>query len=832
MKKIQTVKPSDRRASAGGNRHLCLAALLGATALTSATPALAQAGAEEERSNEIIVTAQRRSESLEDVPMTVAVISQDTLSSVGVTSARDLANVTTGFQIGNGGSYPQPAIRGITTINAGAYENNVAVFVDGLYQTSPQILNMELPNVQDIQILKGPQGTLYGRNATGGAILINTVEPGDTLTGSVEATYAKFNDRRGRVFIAGPVTDKIGLSIAGTIRRTDGYYKIASRTTPGQFEGRGLGLKQESVRAKLTFELTEAFRATLAYNYARASDPRGVVFTPIENVTNSYAVPGRNTRARGLGEVSGDIFNIDFTQNEGALKLEFDTGIGTLRSVTGYTRGVSDTKFDFNGTYVPDLYNATVIIDKTWQQSVDFTVDKIDNLNLIVGGTYYNIKTSYDPTELSRTFLGPASLTPFTYPDPATTTVPLGDYKKLNENNAFRTKKAWAVFADATFQATDQLSINVGGRYSNETQDVSGYKVNFNTATGVPRSCPYSISGETQSGLTCTKPSARGSKYNKFTPRASIRYEIAPNTNVYASYSKGFRGGEWNLAIPSDNPDLWFDVKQEDVNAFEVGLKSSGNRLRFELAAFYYDYKNLQVSFTQNVNGVALVILQNAPSAKIHGAEASFDYKVTDNFSIRAGATYLHARYGDNFIFNGQGVNPNAAAFNLDSDPIKNLQNIGLEQDLSGLQMSRAPDFTAFAGFDYLIPAGDGGIRIAANVKYTSSYVVTNPSIWGGWVTNTASPLYSAANVGKNDALLRGTAFADRANEQRARQSAYALVNASITYTDPSGHYYGKIWGNNLTNFKYRTHYNPLSTGTYSPIAEPLSFGGTIGYKF
>lgn len=280
-----------------------LAAILGATALTpfAAVPALAQASGADSAvidSNVIIVTAQRRSEALEDVPMSVAVVSQATLNNLGVNTIRDLQNVTSGFQINNSGSVPQPAIRGISSTTAGAYENNIALFVDGVYQTTSAVLNMDLPNVQSIQILKGPQGTLYGRNATGGAILIDTIDPQAYWEGSAEATYGRFDDKRGRAYVAGPVTDSIGLSLAGTIRRTDGYYKRASRTTPGQFDGRFLGLKQDSLRAKLKFDLSDSFRATLAYNYLRSSDPRGVFFTPIENVSNSYAVPGRNTRPR------------------------------------------------------------------------------------------------------------------------------------------------------------------------------------------------------------------------------------------------------------------------------------------------------------------------------------------------------------------------------------------------------------------------------------------------------------------------------------------------------------------------------------------------------
>ena len=788
--------------------------LLGATALTAplvATPALAQQSDDAAvDSNTIIVTAQRRSEAVEDVPMTVTVLSPDTLAAAGISSVRDLANLTTGFQVGNGGSYPQPSIRGVTTINAGSYENNVALFVDGLYQTTPQVLNMDLPNVQNIQVLKGPQGTLYGRNATGGAILIDTIDPGDAWQGNVEATYARFDDKRVRGYLAGPLSDSVGFSIAGTTRRTDGYYKRASLTTPGEFDGRFLGLKQDSVRAKLKFDLTDSFRATLGYNYTRASDPRGVLFTPIENVASDYVAPGRNTRPRGLGEAAGDAFDIDLKSHEGSLRLELDTGVGTLRSVTGYTLSKYSTTFDFNGSYVADSYSTSINRDRTWQESLDFSVNAISGLDLILGGTYYNIKTSF--TTPNTALLAPAGSPPGT---------PLSSYRIFSETYFTRTKEAWAVFADATAHITDALSLNVGARYSKETQDVSGEKYVYNPVTGALTGTPYTYAS-----------SARTSRYKKFTPRASLRYELAQGTNIYASYSKGFRGGEWNSVIPNDNPNLWRDVGQETVDAYEVGFKTAGSRLRFELAGFLYDYKNLQTSFTQNVNGIALVILQSAPKAKIKGVEASVDYKLTDTFNLRAGATYLHARYGDGFFFTGVGVNPAVPGFNANSDPLKTFVNRTLAQDLSGLQMSRAPNFSAYGGFDFRIPNGDGGLTFSANAKYTDSYVVTNPSIWGGDPTYSLVDNDPTNDVINNGESLAGTPYADRSNKQRARQGKYVLLNASVTWSDPSDTYYVRAWGNNLTNQIYRIHYNPTSTGTYQPIAEPRTYGLTLGYKF
>lgn len=806
-------------------RHSCLvgSAMLTLASLT-ATGAHAQSATDDNAdSSEILVTAQRRSERLEDVPMSVAVVSQERLDSAGINSVRDLANVTTGFQVANSGSVPQPAIRGVTTTTAGSYENNVALFVDGLYQTTPQVLNMDLPNIQDIQILKGPQGTLYGRNATGGAILISTIDPGDAWTGNIEATYGRFDDRRGRAFIAGPLTDTIGVSLSGTIRHTDGYYKVASRTTPGAFDGNGLPLKQEALRAKLRFDLSETFRATLGYSYIRASDPRGTFFTPTENVANSYVVAGRTTRPRGLGEVAGDAFANELKQHEGSLKLELETGIGTLRSVTGYTDGRNQTTYDSSGTYVPDLYIDAIVRDRTWQENLDFTINAIDRLDLILGGNYYNIKTDYLPGYANVVYLGPASISPFTYPDPAVTPTPLSSYLKSSESAFFRTKEAWAVFMDATFRATDRLSITVGGRYSHESQDVSAYKNNFSTTTGLITSSPYTVAS-----------TARRSSYSKFTPRASVRYEISPRTNVYFSYSQGFRGGEWNSSLPSDDPSLWVDAKQETINAFEAGLKSASGALRYEFSGFYYDYKNLQISSTAFVGGRTIVTLQNAPSAKIYGAEANADFDVSDSFKLRAGLTWLHARYGDGFVYIGTSVNPNVAGFNANSDPMKTFANItSVTQNLSGLPMARAPDLSGYLGFDYKVPVAGGGLLITANVKYSSRYVVTDPSVWGGetQASYNARKALNANALPDNTALLAGTSYVGRANQQRATQGDTASVNASITWTDPSEHFYARIWGTNLTDQTVRIHYRP-SSSTYIPVGEPRSFGGTLGYKF
>jgi iron complex outermembrane recepter protein len=808
---------------------------LGCTALTApmaVTPAYGQEAQEAQAtvdSNIIIVTAQRRSEALEDVPMTVNYLSQETLATAGVNSVRDLASVTTGFQLAQGGSVPQPSIRGITTLINGSYENNVAVYIDGVYQTVPAAINIDLPNISNVQILKGPQGTLYGRNATGGALLVETISPTDTWQGRAELTYGRFDDMRASGYIAGPINDTFGVALTGYIRKTDGYFKKLSRTEAGVTDGRTFGLEQRAFRAKVTADFTDSIRATLGYSYTRSEDPRGVHFSPIENAPNSFRLPGGTFPG---GAAGGDLLLPDklgqtaydfdplvaVTQHEVFLNLEFDTAIGQIRSTTAWQDAHTRTNYDFDGSYLPAFYSTSYNSDETIQQTLDYHIDAIEGLDLIIGSQYFNIKT--DNIDPSRTFFGYVfqGITNYTYNG---TEIPLSSYVINNDSFFDREKEAFSVYADATVALTEQLSINFGGRYSVEDQHVIGLRYGAGGVDAPIRRILYSP----ETGAD------KQSSYAKFTPRASIRYEITPTTSVYASYSQGFKSGEWNAAVPSNNPRLWEDVNQETVKAYEVGLKSVSGSLRFDLAGFYYDYTDLQVSTTtiDEATRTTLVLLQNAPSAEIYGIEANFEWEPIEDLHIRGGATWLHARYGDDFYFTGVGVNPASTGVSGNSDPMKNFVNVERAQDLSGKQMSRAPDFAAYLGGDYRIPMGDGGIVLAANLKYTDSYVVTNPSIWGG------DPDYIinfTPGAPDNNQTLAGTPYADRSEKQRFRQSGYVLLNASITWTDPSDTFYARVWGNNLTDERYRLHYSgTTSFGTYSPMAEPLTFGLTLGYK-
>jgi iron complex outermembrane receptor protein len=744
----------------------CAAAALTASTAASAQEAAAAAAGDEAGVEEIVATAQRRTERLENVPMAVTALSSAALDRANVTGIQELGRITPGVQINFGGVSTQPAIRGVTSLTNGVgNENNVAVYVDGFYAPDNQSINMDLANLQGIQVLKGPQGTLYGRNATGGAILIQTLDPSDELSGKFEGSYGRFSERKLTGYLSAPLSDKVGFIVAGTYRNSDGWIGLSDPANNQRTRGHANPIKQRALRAKLKAELTDNLKATLAYNYSLASDPSGLLFTPFEQV--SPLLPNDNRRAVKFGTASSNYKQIASGEvNEGTLKIEWQTPIGTLTSYSGYAKRHFTTYFDFDGTYADLTFSGSNAYEKTKQQAIDLAINAIDHVDLVVGAFYYHDRY-YAP--LGNITYGPGQV------------VSARNIRAL-------TTEAYAFYADATWHITDKLSIGAGGRYSHDDRDVSQTRVNGAGALIAP--LPYS----------------KSASFSKFTPRATIRYEIAQRSNVYASYSKGFRAGSFTSS-PQANPALDLAIKPEQIDAYEIGFKTAQRLFRFEIAGFYYDYKDLNVSLTvpdptcpAGAACAPVLIVGNAPKAKIKGIDASLSVTPVERLNITVGGAWLHARYGKF---------PNAVGTGLDAATGLNVG--GQTQDWSGKQMSRAPNLSGNLNVDYTVPLGDNGdLRLSGNVQYTDGYVISNPSLYGP---------------------LAGAALADK---QRFRQGAYALVNGEITWTSADQHYWIGVFGKNLTNKSYRLTYNGSGPtfGSYSTKAAPITYGVKAGYKF
>lgn len=715
-----------------------------------------------ENNNDIIVTAQRRSERLEAVPVAITALSASTLAKSGIQRITDIGQVASGTQINRAGAFTQPAIRGITTLTLGfGFENNVAVYVDGFYQPDMVTINGDLANLQSVQVLKGPQGALYGRNATAGAIVIDTLSPSKEFTANGQVSYGRYNDLRVQGYVSGPLNDKIAVSLAAYYRRSDGYIKdIGLDPVSKADDTNAAPLRNTSIRAKVLLTPIDELKITLGYNHGVVVDSRGLLYTI--NAHPSPILPTPPARADQRDTASPTIpADASARGDEFTGKIALETGIGTLTSYTGYGKRNSHSVFDFDASKAVITQSvATQINEYTFQQTLDYAIKAIDNLDLIVGAFYYDDKLHNDDGKSYSGSVSTAGL--------------------LRSQFVRLTSKAYAFYGDATYHLTDHLFLTGGVRYNHERRTISYFELPGLVTAIAP-------------------PASAAATFSSATPRAVLRYEIAPRTNIYASYSQGFRAGVFNPTV-LPNPLLVLPIKPERLKAYEVGFKTASATFRFDAAAWYYDFRDLQVGVTipspLNPNTV-IQLTSNAKKAESYGVEGQATWNPTKDLTVRAGASYTHARYTD--FHNAVGTGFNATT---------GLNATSQTQDWTGQQMARAPSFTGNVGINYETDLAKGRLAMSANASYTSSFVVANPSLFG--------PLAGAA----------------LANQQRYRQKGYGLVNAQVNWTDPSGHYTLGVYGDNITNTRYNFVLSGGAFGDYSQGNEPVTYGVRAGFKF
>jgi iron complex outermembrane receptor protein len=730
----------------------CAAGAIASAATGAAAQTAPSAAVNEPTLGEVVVTAQRRSERLEEAPAAITALSANQIARSGVTKIMDIAQLASGVQMQKFGYSTQPAVRGITSLTSGVgFENNVAIYIDGFYQPDSLAINGDLANISQVEILKGPQGTLYGRNATGGAILINTREPTTSFTGELQASYARFNDRTLQGYVSGPIAKGVGFSIAGSTRRSDGWLRDLGDDGRGTNGYDAAPQKNDSLRLKLKVQPIDWATVTFGYNYARVLDAIGLAYTIYQYPAPTLPKPPLRATERDTVTNNGVPDNTS-TLNEGTIRTELQTGIGQLALRTSWGRRDTHIYYDFDGSKAQIFAGDIPARQDTFQQAVDYTITAVPNLDLLVGGLFFYDKINFDG---QKAIIGGA----------VTTT----DYTSLKS-------KAIAGYVDATYHM-DRLSLTAGARYSYEHKYVSYYEV---AARPVP-------------------PATNDADFNAFTPRFIAKYELAPRTNVYASYSKGFRSGVFqNQPLP--NPALVQPIAPEKITAYEVGFKTAQSSWRFDASAFYYDYTNLQLAVTipNPITGVGVIsTITNAKAAKVYGLDLQASWAPISDFNLSGGLTYLHARYTD--FSNATATGWNAAT---------GLNATNQLQDWSDQQMARAPTFSATLQADYSFDLFRGRAQLAANGSWTSSYVVNNPSLWGP---------------------LAGPALA---KQQRYRQPNYGLLNLSARWTDPSDHYTLTVFVNNVTNTRFLLVTSGGSFGDYRQFSQPRSAGVRVGYSF
>jgi iron complex outermembrane receptor protein len=677
-------------------------------------------------SGEIVVTAQRRSERLVDVPVSVTAIGGQQLSKAAVNGLFDVTNKVPGVIINRNGGYLQPTIRGIgTNVTGPGADPNVAIYLDGIYQSSQTGNMFDLANVESVEVLKGPQGTLFGRNATGGAILVKTRDPQFTPTGQFTFGYGSYREVRANGYVTGGITDTLAAEGSVYYRHSDGYIKDL---LTGEDRGEQ---RSADIRGKLLWKPTDSLRFVLGAAHTETSDPTGLAFNALGGNSAGRGVDPNTPIATKRGTLSHDLApEISVKQNSVDLHADLDTGIGTIHSISAYKKENDIIHSDLDASYVSVQYAIYKQFSKDFTQEINLTSKPGGRLSYVVGAFYFDESAGF----------------------------PYYIVNGIHMLHADLKTQAYSFYADGTY-TLGKFSIIAGIRYSHEQK--------------------HQLWGAGDVGPYTTDASK---VFSNVSPRAGLRYALSSHSNVYATYSKGFKSGTYNVSSASTVP-----VKPEGVDAYEVGFKTSSRGFSLNTSAFYYDYKNIQVTAFDFTKGISTLL--NAAKARIYGGDIDATYQVTPELNVRGAFAYTHARY-TSF--------PGAVIFLPKTDPVTGavLNTGNLPEppyDASGNTMIRAPKLTASANIDYRIPVGGGDIDISASPYWTSKI---NYSF-----------------------------------DERIQQPAYFTMDANISWS-PDEHLRVSLWGKNLTNKVYASFRSVSSTRDSIVYAPPRTVGGTLGYSF
>ena len=685
---------------------------------------------------EIVVTAQKREQNQQRVPISVSSVSGLDLKTRGIESVTDLGTSVSGLVFQRINGIVLPFLRGVgNSGNAAGNEPSVATYVDGVYY--PRVISsfFDLKNVERVEVLKGPQGTLFGRNSTGGVINIITRDPSHTDAMLIDVEYGRFNSVQADLYATKGLTDTLAMDLSVSGKTGDGFGRNIA--TGGRY-----GYEDSILfRSKLLWTPTDATKVVLSGFYSRSQQSH-----------QRAAFPGLASRSYLAGIItrSSDLSFYDGTDSAGnrnkfkvyggTLRVEQNLNFAKLVSISSYTKSIEDSIYDFD--FLPQ--NDGTVQGKgpveVYTQEVQLVNRPGSPFDWIVGAYYYNNKTAYT----SLTFKGP--------------------FFQLfgGEFNAPAQQKIESIsgFGQATVEILPGLKATGGIRYTNDDLKGSGQ---------------FQLIGPPATPLASPVPDGH-QKIGKVTFKAALDYQFARDVLGYASYSRGYKAGNFNLlTYGSDKP-----TKPETIDAYEIGVKSElfDRHVRLNGAVFYYKIANPQVALIKDNT----IFFSNAGGSEVKGAEAEAQFAIAHGFTARAGATYLDSKYTD--YKNAPGSVPDLVNGGSTAVPIPNAR---------GNRTPLAAKLTFNVGADYTLYTGIGDFTLTADLYHNSGY------------------FFEPDNV--------------------LRQGEYDLVNAQLRWKIDK-HYAVRIFGRNLLNEKTiagAASYQGPTGSSYVP-SPPVTYG--IGVDF
>jgi iron complex outermembrane receptor protein len=818
----------NKRHLGGGISMAAMLAALGVAGHAAAqSPTIAPpapAAASPRTIDEIVVTAQKRTQSLQDVPIVVTAVNAQQLQDAGVKDIKDLTIVTPGLTVTTTSSnaVTSARIRGVGTVgdNVGL-ESSVGVVIDGVYRPRNGVAFSDLGDLDRIEVLKGPQGTLFGKNTSAGVINIITKRPEFDFHANSEATVSNYQGAGGSLSLTGPIYGDV---VAGRIflagRERDGYYKttLGPTTNDQHFY---------TARGQVLFHASDAIDVNLAADYTKRHEHCcGSV-----QILNA-AVPTAVLNSLVPGAIANpprpDDYTVYMTHDDA--KSVVDKGVqgqvdwrldgATVTSITALRDWRQAGGGDTDQTLVDILYSPAIGTPNTSYTSFkQFSQElriggETGKLNWLFGGFYTHEKLVQHTRLLYGTQFEQYANGLFSGALPLFTGQPatgLTFVAGQGQNDTYnQTENGYALFTNNSYKFTDQLELTVGARYTHEKKDLNTFWNNTDNASGcttaLTRGRALSATGLLSAGAysllcgTFQNPNfgaaATNNQHlseNKVTGTVKLAYRFTPEVLTYASYARGYKAGGFNLdriaapaqTIPGQAAGIVRDTafKPESVDSYEVGVKNTlfHRTLLANATVFYQKYHDFQLN---TFNGLVFNVT-SVPSVISRGVDADFVwFTPIEGLSTQGGVTYAETYY------------PASTASVLAFPPAPPIGN----QRLPTSRLSLAPLWSVSLAAVYEHHVTDNLVgRIAVNGKYTSSY-------------NTGSNLDPVKNQGD-----------------------LTLINGRIGIGPENKQWQFEIWGQNLFNKRYlQVGYDAVAqTGSYDAfLGMPRTYGATLRYSY
>ena len=668
----------------------CMAWLLGGcvgmSLLSAGGVAVAQtpdSGASGTAIEEIIVTAQKREERLQDVPVSVTSVTATQLHDQGIQNAFDLGNIVPGLNMTESGGGITPFLRGVGNGAAATIgnESSVAVYLDGVYQTRLNIGVLELADIDRIEVLKGPQGTLFGRNASGGLIAIYTRDPTQTPTAEVTLGYDNYATQLAKVYVSGGITDNITADIS-YIHSLQGDGWGTNLVT-----GHKWGYENfDVVRSKWIFNFPDDTKLTLIGDYDYSMGDFGIAGnTPPGQTAGFYAFdapsPGAQRATVGFYDLNSYFQNAAVNRSSAIqAKVDHDFGFATFASITSYRNMTEQQLTTGTGSPLNDIGYDLINSIRTFTQELQLSSKSGKWFDWIAGLYYLNNYSDYDPTQIMGTGVGPYILAGG-FGACAGCNLDLIGQQRISD---------YAAYSQATFHASDDTNITMGLRYTKDD-----YKAYGRTVLLMPGTAPDTL----QPTIIST------TNFDKLTYKASLDHHFTEDVMSYISYSRGFKSGGYNI-LPF-NP---IPAEPEVLDATEIGVKSDlfNRRVQIDAAAFYYHIQHPQVQISND----GIVNILNAGAAAIKGIDLDIQYRITRELRAHLSAEYLDGRYTSY---------PNAAYIYQNPDPPYGNTEV-VTKSATGNRTVLTPRFSLNGGFSYGLDSSIGLFTFVSNYAWNSGF--------------------------------------------------------------------------------------------------------------